>query len=149
MNVEVDTPRGKGFFDFFGEHALRTNLGQGNVGDLVAGGMNNFNFDFVAARTEKRGDVVGLPESELGAAGADAEFRSVVRGMIHVERFVGIGGRAAASRLELRTVSVSCSSKNRTTMRKFRSASPVAPARAGSFDFVWRFASLFTRLRSG
>src|SRR5579864_4361778 len=119
MNGEVDTPRGKGLFNFFSEHAFGADLGQGNVGDLVAGGMNNFNFDFVAARTEKRGDVVGLPESELGAAGADAEFRSVVRGMIHVERFVGIGGRAAASRLELRTVSVSCSSKNRIMIRKF------------------------------
>src|SRR5579864_8675768 len=132
MNGEVDTPRGKGFFDFFGEHALRTNLGQGNVGDLVAGGMNNFDFNFVATGTEKRGDVIGLPESELGAAGADAEFRSVVRGMIHIERFVGIGGRAAASRLELRTVSVSYSSKKRIMIRKFPLSSAFGPADLGS-----------------
>jgi hypothetical protein len=31
--------------------------------------------DFVAAGAQESGDVVGLPERELGAAGADAEFR--------------------------------------------------------------------------
>src|SRR5579864_3366780 len=149
MNGEVDTPRGKGLFNFFSEHAFGADLGQGNVGDLVASGMNNFNFDFVAARTQKRRDVVGLPESKLGAAGADAEFRSLVRGMIHIERFVGFGGRAAVSRLELLTVSVSYSSKKRITIRKFPSPYSVAPMGTGSFEFVWRFVSLLARLRSG
>jgi hypothetical protein len=39
--------------------------------------MNNFNFDFVASRTQEGGDVVGLPKCELGAAGADAQFGGV------------------------------------------------------------------------
>jgi hypothetical protein len=78
MHGEIDEAGGEGFFDFFREYsfaksALSADLGQRNIGDLVAGGMNNFNFDFMSARAEQRGDVVGLPESKLRAAGADAE----------------------------------------------------------------------------
>jgi hypothetical protein len=34
--------------------------------------MNNFNLDFMSARAKERSDVVGLPQGELRAAGADA-----------------------------------------------------------------------------
>ena len=77
MHGEIDASGGEGFFDFFGEHALGADHGQGDVGDFVAGGVNDFDFDFVAAGAQQGGDVVGLPEGELGAAGADAEFRGV------------------------------------------------------------------------
>ena len=74
MHGEIDASGGEGFFDFFGEHALGADHGEGDVGDFVAGGVDDFDFDFVAAGAQERGDVVGLPEGELGAAGADAEF---------------------------------------------------------------------------
>jgi hypothetical protein len=38
-------------------------LGQGHVGDLIAGGVDDFDFDFVAVLAQTGGDVVGLPES--------------------------------------------------------------------------------------
>ena len=81
MDGEVDAAGGEGFFDFFGEDsfaesAFRADHGEGDVGDFVSGGVDDFDFDFVAAGAQERGDVVGLPEGELGAAGADAEVRA-------------------------------------------------------------------------
>jgi hypothetical protein len=73
VNGQIDTSGGEGFFDLFGKHALGANFGQGDVGDFVAGGMNNVDFDFVSANAEQRRNVVGLPEGELRAAGADAK----------------------------------------------------------------------------
>ena len=81
MDGQIDAAGGEGFFDLFGENPLPplgADHGEGNVGDFVAGGVDDFDFNFVAARAQKRGDVVGLPECELGAAGADAEFRHLV-----------------------------------------------------------------------
>jgi hypothetical protein len=78
MDGEVDAAGGEGFFYFFREHALRTNFSQSDIGDFVAGGVDDFDFDLVAAGAQEGGDVVGLPEGELGAAGADAEFRGLV-----------------------------------------------------------------------
>src|ERR1700691_5666033 len=80
MHGEIDPAGGESFFDLFRENsfaqsALCANLAEGNVGDLVAGGVDDFNFYFMAARTKKRGDEVSLAEGKLGAAGADAEFR--------------------------------------------------------------------------
>ncbi len=92
MHGEIDAAGGEGFFYLFGENsfaksALGAHLGQGDIGNLVAGGMNNFNFDFVAARAQQCGDVVGLPEGQLRAAGADAKA-----GGVHLERVRGFGG---------------------------------------------------------
>ena len=78
MNCEIDAASGERFFNFFGENpysALGADFGEGDVSDFVAGGLDDFDFDCVAARAKESGDVVGLPESELGAAGADAETR--------------------------------------------------------------------------
>src|SRR5215475_14045196 len=73
MDGQIDFACGEGFFDFFGEHALRPDLGEGDVGDLVAGGVDDFDLDLVPTGTQQSGYVVGLPESELRTAGADAE----------------------------------------------------------------------------
>ena len=60
------------FFNFLGEHALGADLGESDVGDLVAGGLDDLDFDLVAALREQSGDVIGLPERELRSAGTDA-----------------------------------------------------------------------------
>ena len=52
MHGEIDSAGGEGFFDFFGEHALGADLGERDVGDFVASGMDDFDFDFVAARAQ-------------------------------------------------------------------------------------------------
>jgi hypothetical protein len=63
MNREINFSGGERFFNLFGEHALGANLGEGDVGDFVAGGVDDFDFDFVVLFEETGGDVVGLPES--------------------------------------------------------------------------------------
>ena len=52
----------------------------GDVRDFVAGGVDDFDFDLVSAGAQESGDVVGLPEGELGAARADAEFHGIAVG---------------------------------------------------------------------
>ncbi len=61
------------FLNFLGEHALGADLGQRDIGNLVAGGFDDFNFDLVSTLLEQRLDVVGLPESQLRSAGTDAQ----------------------------------------------------------------------------
>src|SRR5580693_3219932 len=73
MYCKVDASLGQGLFDLLGEHALGANLGEGNIGDLVAGGLDDFQFDFVTPFAQQGADVMGLPECELGASRADAE----------------------------------------------------------------------------
>ena len=63
VDSEINFPGGQRLFNFFGEHALGADLREGYVGDFVAGGVNDLDFDFVAALAQKGGDVVGLPES--------------------------------------------------------------------------------------
>ena len=89
MHGEIDAAGGESFFDLFGENsfaksALGADHGQGDVGDFVAGGVDDLDFDFMAARAQQRGDVVRLPEGELRAAGADAEFRHGIGKIIHL-----------------------------------------------------------------
>jgi hypothetical protein len=74
---EIDLPRGEGFFDFLGKHSLGADLGQGDVGDFVTGGVNDFDFDLVSTGSQQSGDVVGLPEGQLRAAGTDAEVSGI------------------------------------------------------------------------
>jgi hypothetical protein len=66
MDGKVNTPRGQGLFNFFGEHALGSDFRQGYIGDLVAGRVNDFDFDFVSVFAELVSDVIGLPQRELG-----------------------------------------------------------------------------------
>ena len=74
MNGEIDSSGSKGFFDFLGEHALGADLGEGDIGDLVACGVDDFDLDLVPAGQQEGRDVVRLPEGKLRAPGADAEL---------------------------------------------------------------------------
>ena len=65
---------GEGIFDFLGEHALGADLGECDFLEAIAGGFDDLDFDFVTLDAEQFGDVIGLPEGELRAATADAEF---------------------------------------------------------------------------
>ena len=48
VNGEIHASGREGLFDFLGEHSLGAYFGEGDIGDLVAGCMNDFNLDFVA-----------------------------------------------------------------------------------------------------
>ena len=77
VDGEVDTAGGEGFFDFLDEDAFSIRArGDDEAGVLhaVAGGADDFDFDGVARGAENGGDVVGLPERELRAPGADADL---------------------------------------------------------------------------
>ena len=87
MNSEVDTAIGERFFNLLDEDALaigeRGERGQtvgvwiGALGirvlHPVAGGADDLDLDGVACVAERGGDVVRLPERELGASRADAD----------------------------------------------------------------------------
>ena len=65
MHREIDAAFGQRVFDLLGEHALGADLGESDIGDLVAGGLDDLQLDLVAALAQQRGDVIGLPESQL------------------------------------------------------------------------------------
>ena len=65
MHRDINPAFGQRLFDLLGEHALGTDLGEGNVDDFVAGGLDDLELDLVAALAQQRRDVIGLPESEL------------------------------------------------------------------------------------
>ncbi len=48
VDSQIDAAVGEGFFDLFGEHSLCADFCEGNIGDLIASGVNDFNFNFVA-----------------------------------------------------------------------------------------------------
>ena len=77
VHREIDTVFDQRFFDFLGEHPLGADFGQRNVGDFIAGGLDDLQFHGVALRAQQIGDVVGLPERELRAAGADAQRAAI------------------------------------------------------------------------
>ena len=68
MHRKIDAAFGQRFFNLFGEHALGADLGERDVGDLVAGGLDDLDLDFVSALAQQVGNVVRLPERELRAA---------------------------------------------------------------------------------
>ena len=73
--------RGERLLDLLGEERLAGDLGERTVEHMVALGANLENLDLqISGRAfearEQARDMMGLPERELGAAGADAE-RSV------------------------------------------------------------------------
>ena len=71
--------RGERLLDLLGEERLAGDLGKRAVEDVVALGANlhDLNLRLPGApsrRARSAGDMMGLPERELGAAGADAEL---------------------------------------------------------------------------
>ena len=73
VDGKIDGARRRGsFFDLLGEHALRADLGEGDLLQAIAGGFDDLDLYCVALRTRRAGDVVGLPECELRAAATDA-----------------------------------------------------------------------------
>ena len=48
VDGQIDAALGQRLFDFLGEHALGANLGERDIGDFVAGGLDDFELDFVA-----------------------------------------------------------------------------------------------------
>src|SRR5580704_131611 len=74
MHRQIDATLGKCFLDFLGEHALGADLGERYFLQPVAGRLDDFDFHRVTARAQERGNVVGLPERELRATTADAQF---------------------------------------------------------------------------
>jgi hypothetical protein len=78
VDGEVDAPGRQGVFDLLDEDAgavRRETVRRRKAGLLhtVADGANDLDLNAVAKRAELRGDVVGLPEGELRAAGADTD----------------------------------------------------------------------------
>ena len=73
VHCEVHSFLGQRFLNFPGEHAFGADLGQRDIGNPVAGGFDDFNFDLVSALLEQRLDVIGLPEGKLRSAGTDAQ----------------------------------------------------------------------------
>jgi hypothetical protein len=82
VDGEVDAAFGQGFFYFLDEDALAAGQGREGFGGgfcgfgllhAVAGGADDFDLDSVVGVAECGGDVVGLPESELRASGANAD----------------------------------------------------------------------------
>ena len=72
MHREIDPLLRQRFLDFLGEHALGADLGESDIGDPVAGGLDDFNFDVMPALLEQRFDVTGLPQGKLRSAGTNA-----------------------------------------------------------------------------
>jgi hypothetical protein len=50
---EINAAFKERFFNLLGEHALSADLGKGNVEDLVTGGLDDFNLDFVTLFTKE------------------------------------------------------------------------------------------------
>src|ERR1017187_9119527 len=73
VHSEINPVFDQGFLNFLGEHALGADFSEGNVGDFIAGGLDDLEFHGMALSAQQIGDVMGLPESELRAAGADAQ----------------------------------------------------------------------------
>ena len=88
VDGNVNAVGGEGVFDLLDEDSFCIDWGaivegggsaEGGVLHAVAGGADDFDGDLVAKGAELIGDVVGLPEREFGAAGADAKGWSAHR----------------------------------------------------------------------
>src|ERR1700730_5060915 len=56
VHREVNTIVDESLFDFLGEHTLRANLREGDVGDFIAGGLDDLQFHGMALGAEQIGD---------------------------------------------------------------------------------------------
>jgi hypothetical protein len=71
MHGQIHVTGELGLFQFLGEEALALELGEGNVVDAVAPRLDDRRLGFYTEIVQASGDVPGLPESEITAAGAD------------------------------------------------------------------------------
>ena len=60
VHCEIDTALDQCLFDLLGEHSFCADFGQGNIGNFVAGGLDDFDGDRVAASFKKALDVMCL-----------------------------------------------------------------------------------------
>src|SRR5207247_8466827 len=74
VDREIDTPLSQSLFDFFCEHAFRADFGERDIENLIAGSLDDFDFDRMPARFEECANMIGLPECQLRSARADAEM---------------------------------------------------------------------------
>src|SRR6516162_8940765 len=74
MHRQVYAALRQRLFYFLGEHALRTNLGKCHFLQPIASRLDDLDFDGVPLTAQPVGDVVGLPESELGTAASNAQI---------------------------------------------------------------------------
>jgi hypothetical protein len=54
MDGEMHAAFGERLFNLLGEHSFGTDLGERDIGDFVAGGVDDFDFNFVPALAQKR-----------------------------------------------------------------------------------------------
>jgi len=78
VDGKIDAAVGQCLLNFFGEHSLRAHLRERDLGDLVAGGVNDLDLDFVPLSPQARGNVIRLPESQLRSARTDLETQPLV-----------------------------------------------------------------------
>jgi len=77
VHGEIDAAFFEGFFDFFDEDAFAVEVRRRDEAGLlhtVAGGADDLELDVVAGVAEGVEDVVGLPERQLRASAADADW---------------------------------------------------------------------------
>ena len=76
VDREIDAPVEQGFFNFFGEQAFAADFVERDVENLVAGGFDDLDAAFGAARFQTFPDIVRLPERKLRASGPDDQHKS-------------------------------------------------------------------------
>ena len=86
MHGQIDASGSERLLDFLREHALGADLRERDIGNLVAGGVNDLDLDFMTPFAQECGNVVGLPKRKLRTAGTNAELR-VLRFVILVIHF--------------------------------------------------------------
>jgi len=103
VDGEVDAAFEERVLDFLGEEALGADAGEGDVGDLVAGGLDDFEFGFYTELGEACGDPAGLPQGELRAAASDFELHESSRRNMRrmTERMRSPSGCEAARRISV------------------------------------------------
>ena len=62
VDGEINSAIRERFLDLFDEHALRSDFGEGHIGDFVAGSVDDLDFDLVIAVAKEFSNVVCLPE---------------------------------------------------------------------------------------
>jgi hypothetical protein len=73
MHCQIDSLLKQRLFDLFGKHPFGADLGERDVDNFVAGGLDDFYRDPVAATFEQALNVMGLGQGELRSAGANAK----------------------------------------------------------------------------